>query len=60
MHEIFHIIGLCPDSFSHTSLLEVVVTNYQTINDLINTNFKSYVAKFASNRGALADQWSGK
>jgi hypothetical protein len=48
MHEVLHFIGICPDSFSHTNLIEVVVTNYQTINDLINTNIKSYVTKFTS------------
>jgi len=52
MHELLHFIGICPDSFTHTSLIEVVVTNYQTLNDLINLNLKSYVAKFTSNRGA--------
>jgi hypothetical protein len=48
MHELLHFIGICPDSFSHTNLIETVITNYQTINDLINSNIKSYVTKFTS------------
>ena len=43
MHEILHIIGLCPDSFSHTSVIEIAVTNYQTIHDLLSLNIKNYV-----------------
>ena len=55
MHEVFHFIGLCPDSFSHTNLIEVVVTNYQTVIDLLNTNIKSYVIKRTTSRSTLAD-----
>jgi len=55
MHEILHIIGLCPDSFTHTSLIETVATNYQTINDLINSNIKSYVIKFTPSSRASAN-----
>jgi len=46
MHEMLHIIGLCPDSFSHTNMIEVLITNYQTINDFINSNNKINVIKF--------------
>ena len=60
MHEVLHFIGLCPDSFSHTNLIEMVVTNYQTVIDLLNTNIKSYVTKRTTSRSTLADQWSGK
>ena len=31
MHEILHIIGLCPDSFTHPDLLDVIVANYENI-----------------------------
>ena len=55
MHEILHIIGLCPDSFSHTSVIEVVVTNYQTIHDLLNSNIKNYVIKLAPSSRTSAD-----
>lgn len=26
--EIFHLLGLCPDSPSHLDLIDIVVTNY--------------------------------
>ena len=31
MHEILHIIGLCPDSFTHPDLLDIIVANYEGI-----------------------------
>ena len=31
MHEILHIIGLCPDNFTHPDLLDVIVANYESI-----------------------------
>lgn len=55
MHEILHIIGLCPDSFSHTSVIEIAVTNYQTIHDLLSLNIKNYVIKFTPSSKASAN-----
>ncbi len=55
MHEVLHFIGLCPDSFSHTNLIEMVITNYQTVIDLLNTNIKGYVTKLTTSRDVLAD-----
>ena len=31
MHEILHIIGLCPDNFTHPDLLDIIVANYEGI-----------------------------
>lgn len=31
MHEILHIIGLCPDSFSHMDLIDVFIANYENL-----------------------------
>ena len=28
MHEILHIIGICPDSISHLDILDVLMSNY--------------------------------
>ncbi len=28
MHEIVHILGICPDSFSHLDMLDLVMYNY--------------------------------
>jgi hypothetical protein len=52
MHELLHFIGLCPDSITHNSLIETMVTNYQTIHDLLNLNLKNYVTKFTSSGAA--------
>ena len=60
MHELLHFIGICPDSFTHTNLIETVVTNYQTIVEVLNTNIKSHVTKFASSGRAATNQWFGK
>lgn len=45
MHEILHLIGLCPDSFAHLDLLDIIVPNYETIVQTINLKFKHYVIK---------------
>ena len=31
MHEVLHVIGLCPDSFAHIDLIDVLVANYENI-----------------------------
>ena len=31
MHEILHVIGLCPDSFTHIDLIDIFVANYENI-----------------------------
>jgi hypothetical protein len=55
MHELLHFIGLCPDSFTHTNLIEAVITNYQTVIEVLNTNIKGYVIKFTTSRSTLAN-----
>jgi len=42
MNEIFHIIGLCPDSLAHTDFLNIFILNYQ---DIINIFNKGYANK---------------
>ena len=37
MHEVLHIIGLCPDSFAHMDLLDIIAANYQSLTE---TNLK--------------------
>jgi len=37
MHEIFHIIGLCPDHFSHINLIDIVMANHENLSQ-INPN----------------------
>jgi hypothetical protein len=31
MHEVLHIIGLCPDSFAHFDLIDLIVANYENL-----------------------------
>ena len=31
MHEVLHIIGLCPDSFAHIDLIDIIVAYYENI-----------------------------
>lgn len=28
MHDIFHILGLCPDNLSHLDILDLIMYNY--------------------------------
>ena len=37
MHEVLHVIGLCPDHFAHINLIDVIVANYESLTHL---NFK--------------------
>ena len=31
MHELLHIIGLCPDSLFHQDILDILILNYQEV-----------------------------
>jgi len=42
MHELFHIIGLCPESLSHPNFLNILISNYQEIINLINKGYEKY------------------
>ena len=48
MHEVLHLIGLCPDSFAHIDLIDVFVANYENItyiNPIQILKNKKYVTK---------------
>lgn len=45
MHEVFHIIGLCPDSFAHIDLLDIIVANFESFPYIKLKSIKSYVIK---------------
>ena len=46
MHEVFHIIGLCPDSFAHPDLMDIVVANYENLTYIKPKQIiKQYVTK---------------
>jgi len=31
MHEVLHVIGLCPDHFAHINLIDVIVANHESL-----------------------------
>ena len=31
MHEILHVIGLCPDNFMHIDLIDIFIANYDNL-----------------------------
>jgi hypothetical protein len=41
MHELLHIIGLCPDSLAHIDLLDIFILNYQNSINLINKGYET-------------------
>jgi hypothetical protein len=45
MHELIHIMGICPDNISHLDLIDLAVGNYQYIADIkIKTiHFRTFV-----------------
>ena len=45
MHEVLHIIGLCPDSFAHFDLIDFIVANYENLTYIKPKLIKSYVTK---------------
>jgi hypothetical protein len=45
MHELMHIIGICPDSISHLDLIDLAVGNYQNIQDIKIKTIIQYVTK---------------
>ena len=50
MHELLHIVGLCPDSFTHFDLSDLVVANYQNLSYININTIKYYVTKCISSR----------
>ena len=45
MHELIHIMGICPDNISHLDLIDLAVGNYQYIADIKIKTIKSYVTE---------------
>jgi hypothetical protein len=41
MHELLHIIGICPDSLAHIDLLDIFILNYQNSVNLINKGYET-------------------
>ena len=45
MHELFHTIGLCPDTLTHPNLISMLIASYQTIPFFNYKNIKQYVTQ---------------
>jgi len=45
MHEVLHIIGLCPDSFAHIDLIDIIVANYENLVYVKPKLIKKYVTR---------------
>jgi hypothetical protein len=56
MHEFLHIIGLCPDNFTHLDLTDLIVVNYQNLSYININTIKYYVTKCISSRGASTNE----
>lgn len=59
MHEVLHIIGLCPDSMAHFDLLDLIVANNPIIGyvNVINfQNLKHNVIKRLRGRTATSNK----
>tara|TARA_R110000868_G_scaffold30337_1_gene112395 strand:- start:3687 stop:3827 length:141 start_codon:yes stop_codon:yes gene_type:complete len=41
MHEILHIIGLCPESFAYQNILNIFILNYQETLNIINKSYET-------------------
>lgn len=56
MHEVLHIIGICPDHISHLDLLDLAVGNYQHIADIKIKTIKSYVTERIRSRVSASNK----
>ena len=46
MHELFHIIGICPDTLTHPHLIGIFIVSYQNILSSNYRNIKQYIINF--------------
>lgn len=56
MHELIHIIGICPDNISHLDLIDLAVGNYQYIVDIKIKTIKSYVTERIRSRTTTSNK----
>jgi len=56
MHELIHIIGICPDNISHLDLIDLAVGNYQYIADIKIKTIKSYVTERIRSRTTTSNK----
>lgn len=56
MHELLHVMGLCPDSLSHANLASLIVANQQIISDIKIKTIKEYVTKCITGSRPVKDK----
>lgn len=56
MHELLHIVGLCPDSLAHIDLSDVVFANLQSIPYINLNTIKYHVTKRIRSRKATTNK----
>jgi hypothetical protein len=39
MHELFHVMGICPDSWASQNFINIFISNYQETINLINQGY---------------------
>jgi hypothetical protein len=59
MHEVLHVIGLCPDSFAHIDLLDILVANFESLPYIKLKSIKSYVIKRRSSSRVATNSRQG-
>jgi hypothetical protein len=42
--EFLHLLGICPDTLSHTDILDIIILNYNDFQTIIN-NIKTIINK---------------
>lgn len=45
MHEVLHIIGLCPDSFGHLTLIDIFINIYEYIPYGFKKTYQFFIGK---------------
>lgn len=55
MHEVLHLIGLCPDSMTHLDLSDILVVGMQEFPYINLNTIKYYVTKRLSSRRATTN-----
>ena len=56
MHELIHIIGICPDNISHLDLIDLAVGNYQYIADIKIKTINSSVTERIRSRTTTSNK----
>lgn len=56
MHELLHIIGLCPDSISHLDMIDFAVASWGNMPYINYKNIKYYVTERITSRKSTSNK----